>query len=44
MAEWITHEAHTQGRAIAYEGTLEECNKVAGVLRQIRLQVEVDRI
>ncbi|MHB2021266.1 MAG: ATP-dependent Clp protease adaptor ClpS [Candidatus Xenobia bacterium] len=43
MAEWITHEAHTRGRAIAYEGTLEECNKVASVLRQIRLQVEVDQ-
>lgn len=42
-AVWITHEAHTTGRAIAYTGTLEECERVAGVLRQIRLQVETDR-
>jgi ATP-dependent Clp protease adaptor protein ClpS len=41
-AEWITYEAHTNGRAIAYTGTLEECERVAGVLRQIRLQVETD--
>jgi ATP-dependent Clp protease adapter protein ClpS len=41
-AEWITREAHTTGRAIAYTGTLEECERVAGVLRQIRLQVETD--
>jgi ATP-dependent Clp protease adaptor protein ClpS len=41
-AEWITYEAHTSGRAIAYTGTMEECERVAGVLRQIRLQVETD--
>ncbi|HEY3998213.1 MAG TPA: ATP-dependent Clp protease adaptor ClpS [Candidatus Xenobia bacterium] len=43
MAEWITHEAHTRGRAVAYEGTQEDCNKVASVLRQIRLQVDVEQ-
>ena len=42
MAEWITHEAHTRGRAVAFEGSKEECQKVVGVLRQIRLQVEMD--
>jgi ATP-dependent Clp protease adapter protein ClpS len=41
-AEWITYEAHTQGRAIAYTGTMEECERVAGILRQIKLQVETD--
>jgi ATP-dependent Clp protease adaptor protein ClpS len=41
-AEWITQEAHTQGRAIAYSGTQEECERVANVLREIRLQVETD--
>jgi ATP-dependent Clp protease adaptor protein ClpS len=41
-AEWITHEAHTQGRAIAYSGTQEECERAANVLREIRLQVETD--
>jgi ATP-dependent Clp protease adaptor protein ClpS len=41
-AEAITFEAHTMGRAIAYTGTMEDCERVAGVLRQIRLQVETD--
>jgi ATP-dependent Clp protease adapter protein ClpS len=41
-AERITHEAHTQGRAIAYSGTQEECERAANVLREIRLQVETD--
>ena len=39
----ITAEAHDTGRAIAFTGTQEECERVAGVLRQIRLQVETDR-
>jgi ATP-dependent Clp protease adaptor protein ClpS len=39
----IAFEAHNTGRAVAYTGTEEECERVAGVLRQIRLQVETDR-
>ena len=39
----ISLEAHTRGRAIAYTGTAEECERAAGVLRSIRLQVETDR-
>ena len=39
----ITLEAHTRGRAVAYEGTQQDCEKAAAVLRQIRLQVETDR-
>jgi ATP-dependent Clp protease adaptor protein ClpS len=39
----IVLEAHTQGRAIAYTGSEEACERVARVLRQIRLQVETDR-
>ena len=42
-AVWITHEAHVTGRAIAYSGTLEECERVARVLRDIKLQVETDK-
>jgi ATP-dependent Clp protease adaptor protein ClpS len=42
-AVWITHEAHLLGRAIAYTGTLDECERVARVLRDIRLQVETDK-
>lgn len=42
-AVWITHEAHVTGRAITYSGTLEECERVARVLRDIQLQVETDK-
>ena len=42
-AEMIAMEAHTRGRAIAYSGDQEECERVAAVLRSIRLQVETDR-
>src|SRR2546422_4866192 len=38
----IAMEAHTHGRAIAYTGTAPDCERVAGVLRAIRLQVETD--
>jgi ATP-dependent Clp protease adapter protein ClpS len=40
----ITYEAHTQGRAVAYEGSKEKCHRVAAVLREIRLQVEIDEV
>ena len=36
-------EAHTRGRAIAYTGTEESCERAATILRQIRLQVETDK-
>ncbi|MCA1595346.1 MAG: ATP-dependent Clp protease adaptor ClpS [Chloroflexi bacterium] len=39
----VTLTAHTQGRAIAYEGSLDDCERVVVVLREIRLQVETDR-
>lgn len=39
----IMLEAHTQGRAITYTGSESECERVARILRQIRLQVETDR-
>lgn len=38
----ITLEAHSRGKSVAYIGPLEDCQRVAGVLRRIRLQVEVD--
>lgn len=41
-AEAITLEAHLRGRAIAYTGARPECDRVAGLLRSIRLQVETD--
>lgn len=39
----IMLEAHTQGRAVTYSGSQEDCERAAAVLRQIRLQVETDR-
>jgi ATP-dependent Clp protease adaptor protein ClpS len=36
---WIVH---TQGRSLVFEGKREDCEVVAGILREIRLQVEVD--
>lgn len=38
----IMMEAHSKGRAICYHGTREKCHQVAKVLREIRLQCEVD--
>jgi ATP-dependent Clp protease adaptor protein ClpS len=39
----IMWEAHTRGRAIAYTGSQDDCERAANVLRQIRLQVETDK-
>ena len=43
-AEDIAMEAHVEGRAIAYTGEADECERVANILRSIRLQVETDRL
>jgi len=42
-AVWITQEAHISGRAVAFSGSLDECERVAGILRSIKLQVETDK-
>lgn len=41
-ASEIATEVHTRGRATAYEGEKPACKRVAAVLREIRLQVEID--
>ncbi len=41
-AEEITIEAHFKGRAICFRGERGECQRVCKVLREIRLQCEVD--
>lgn len=38
----ITLDAHRKGRATCYKGNRGKCHKVAKVLREIRLQCEVD--
>lgn len=41
-AERITLEAHFKGKAVAYAGAFEKCYKVAGILREIQLIVEIE--
>ena len=41
-AEQIAEEAHHRGRAIAYTGDEAGCERAAGILRSIGLQVETD--
>jgi ATP-dependent Clp protease adapter protein ClpS len=38
----IMLEAHRKGRALCYKGSREKCHQVTRVLREIRLQCEVD--
>ena len=33
---------HTTGKSVVFEGRRDDCEKVAQILREIRLQVEVD--
>nr|BCX00170.1 MAG: ATP-dependent Clp protease adaptor protein ClpS [Bacteroidota bacterium] len=40
-AEQIAWTAHTQGKAVAYEGEFEDCLRVQGVLREIGLITEI---
>ncbi|MCI0528892.1 MAG: ATP-dependent Clp protease adaptor ClpS [Nitrospira sp.] len=39
----ITLEAHTMGRAVCFSGPLPDCERVAGILRQIDLHVEIEQ-
>lgn len=41
-AEKIAFEAHTRGKAVAFSGEFDECFRVAGVLREIQLVVEIE--
>ncbi len=38
----IMLEAHHKGRAVCFRGAKEKCHKVVAILREIRLQCEVD--
>ena len=42
QAVQITFEVDRKGRAVCFRGERGKCHKVTGVLRQIRLQCEVD--
>ncbi len=38
----ITMEVHRQGKAICFEGSLSKCERVAAILREIALSVEIN--
>lgn len=42
-AEALSHEIDSRGRAVVFAGEGPDCERVANVLREIRLQVETDR-
>lgn len=42
-AEFLALKVHHEGRAIVFDGTQEECERVARIIGSIRLQVETDR-
>lgn len=42
QAELIVAEAHFKGRAVCYRGDRDQCHRCARVLREIRLQCEID--
>ena len=37
----ITMEAHFNGKSVAYKGEFSACHRVAGILREIELIVEI---
>lgn len=37
----VTYEAHTKGNAIAFSGAFDRCYRVAQILREIELIVEI---
>ena len=37
----VTLEVHTKGKAVCFKGTRADCDRVAGILREIQLQVEI---
>lgn len=42
VGEAFARQVDSEGRAKVFEGAREDCEQVAGILREIRLQVEVD--
>jgi ATP-dependent Clp protease adaptor protein ClpS len=41
QAEALTFEVHTRGKAMVYEGNIEDCLKVSGILQEIALLTEI---
>lgn len=41
-AEALTWEVHSKGKAMVYEGPMNECIKVSGVLEEIALHTQIE--
>lgn len=41
-AEALTWEVHSSGKAMIYEGAMDECVKVSGVLEEIALHTQIE--
>lgn len=41
-AEALTWEVHNAGKAVIYEGAMDECVKVSGVLEEIALHTQIE--
>lgn len=41
-AEGLTWEVHTQGKAMVFEGPMDECLKVSHVLEEIALMTQIE--
>jgi ATP-dependent Clp protease adapter protein ClpS len=41
-AEQLTWEVHSKGKAAVFEGLMEECLKVSGILEEIGLHTQVE--
>jgi ATP-dependent Clp protease adapter protein ClpS len=41
-AEALTWEVHTRGKAVIFEGPMNECIKVSGVLEEIALHTQIE--
>jgi ATP-dependent Clp protease adapter protein ClpS len=41
-AETLTWEVHSRGKAAVYEGTMDECVQVSGILEEIALFTQIE--
>ena len=41
-AESLTWEVHTKGKAVVYEGDIDECIKVSSILEEIALKTQIE--
>jgi ATP-dependent Clp protease adaptor protein ClpS len=41
-AEQLTWEVHNTGKAMVFEGPMEECVKISGVLEEIALHTQIE--